>query len=321
MESRTCSREGASIDDDVPASPSDAPRHSKRATAQRARIEILSSFAAPNDVEKATVVRDDSSELRTTSRSLQRTTGAPNSVLHHPPQAGSHGCRRWVFRQNPLQLIGVVHHAVHTQIRSSPADPDTSTTGQQAPSAHPSHRPNPSHAGSTIPTLIAPTRRSGGDAPAAPSPTTIQAPTRSRAKQPARSSRRSTSVSSAHPRQHSTTSMPAATPFSVHGRSAPFAHHAHKQLMPIMWASYDPTIHPAPSEQLPPTAPKSGINQQPWPTYTHLRSKPQFLPLCKHFKIINGRQDSPKMRLSGQRGRAYEEGIQTETLRKQRITE
>ncbi|KAL6013480.1 hypothetical protein ACLOJK_003978 [Asimina triloba] len=35
----------------------------------------------------------------------------------------------------------------------------------------------------------------------------------------------------------------------------------------------------------PPTTPKSGISQQPWPTYTHLRSKPQFLPLCKHFKI------------------------------------
>ncbi|KAL5999198.1 hypothetical protein ACLOJK_040648 [Asimina triloba] len=50
----------------------------------------------------------------------------------------------------------------------------------------------------------------------------------------------------------------------------------------------------------PPTALKSGISQQPWPTYTHLRLKPQFLPLCKHFKIINGRQDNPKMRLSGQ---------------------
>ncbi|KAL6013638.1 hypothetical protein ACLOJK_004136 [Asimina triloba] len=59
---------------------------------------------------------------------MHRTAGAPDSVLHHPPQAGSHGCRRWVFRRNLLQLIGGVHHAVQVQIRSSPADPDASTT-------------------------------------------------------------------------------------------------------------------------------------------------------------------------------------------------
>ncbi|KAL5975685.1 hypothetical protein ACLOJK_020011 [Asimina triloba] len=43
---------------------------------------------------------------------MHRTTGAPDSVLHHPPQAGSHGCRRWVFRRKLLQLIGAVHHTV-----------------------------------------------------------------------------------------------------------------------------------------------------------------------------------------------------------------
>ncbi|KAL5985130.1 hypothetical protein ACLOJK_036366 [Asimina triloba] len=48
---------------------------------------------------------------------FQRTAGAPDSVLHHPPQAGSHGCRRWVFRRNLHQLIGAVHHAVHKQIQ------------------------------------------------------------------------------------------------------------------------------------------------------------------------------------------------------------
>ncbi|KAL6003723.1 hypothetical protein ACLOJK_004269 [Asimina triloba] len=26
---------------------------------------------------------------------MHRTAGAPDSVLHHPPQAGNHGCRRW----------------------------------------------------------------------------------------------------------------------------------------------------------------------------------------------------------------------------------
>ncbi|KAL6001223.1 hypothetical protein ACLOJK_006955 [Asimina triloba] len=64
------------------------------------------------------------------------TAGVPDSVLHHPPQAGSHGCRRWVFRRNLLQLIGAVHHAVQVQIRSSPADPDASTI-RTAPSARP----------------------------------------------------------------------------------------------------------------------------------------------------------------------------------------
>ncbi|KAL6008707.1 hypothetical protein ACLOJK_021933 [Asimina triloba] len=67
---------------------------------------------------------------------LQYTAGAPVSVLHHPPQAGSHGCRRWVFRRNLLQLIGAVHHAVQVQIRSSPVDPNASTI-RTTPSARP----------------------------------------------------------------------------------------------------------------------------------------------------------------------------------------
>ncbi|KAL6002629.1 hypothetical protein ACLOJK_022848, partial [Asimina triloba] len=46
---------------------------------------------------------------------------APDSVLHYPPQAGSHGCRRWVFRQNPVQLIRAVHHVIHIQIHIRPS--------------------------------------------------------------------------------------------------------------------------------------------------------------------------------------------------------
>ncbi|KAL6000337.1 hypothetical protein ACLOJK_024032 [Asimina triloba] len=32
---------------------------------------------------------------------FQRTAGASDLVLHHPPKVGSHGCRRWVFQRDP----------------------------------------------------------------------------------------------------------------------------------------------------------------------------------------------------------------------------
>ncbi|KAL5984907.1 hypothetical protein ACLOJK_038743 [Asimina triloba] len=75
---------------------------------------------------------------------MHRIAGAPDSVLHHPPQAGSHGCRRWVFRRNLLQIIRVVHHVVQVQIHSSPADPDASTTRhKRRPPIRPPIRPSP----------------------------------------------------------------------------------------------------------------------------------------------------------------------------------
>ncbi|KAL5993835.1 hypothetical protein ACLOJK_038192 [Asimina triloba] len=86
---------------------------------------------------------------------LRRTAGAPDSVLHHPPQAGSHGCRRWVFRRNLHQLIRVVHHAVHTQIhQSSPStSPSSSSTGSNGGrrAAHPPWRTTPAASASHLP--------------------------------------------------------------------------------------------------------------------------------------------------------------------------